>query len=160
MLWGMSDAPPGGRWRSSLPFTAERIGAVAIYCSDGRYNEQFDEFLHTRLQLPRYDRLVIPGGAAALAGHFASYREEEALNDQLRFLATHHALDRAVLIAHRGCGYYLKRLMVSESDLAARQAEDLAKAAERIRDSSPRLRIEAYIASVEDSRVQVDSVPI
>src|SRR6186997_30832 len=95
-------------WRSSLPFTHERIGAAAIYCSDGRYNEQFDEFLHTRLELPRYDRLAIPGGAAALAGHFAAYREEDSLRDQLRFLIVAHELERIVLIAHQGCGFYIK----------------------------------------------------
>src|SRR5260370_25831282 len=27
----------------------ERIGALAIYCSDGRWGDAFDEFCHTRL---------------------------------------------------------------------------------------------------------------
>ena len=32
------------------------------------------------LGLPRYDRLAVPGGAACLAGYFATYREEEGDN--------------------------------------------------------------------------------
>jgi hypothetical protein len=30
---------------------AERIGALAVYCSDGRWGEAFDEFCHRHLQL-------------------------------------------------------------------------------------------------------------
>src|SRR5271167_3841153 len=44
----------------------ERIGALALYCSDGRWGEAFDEFCHKHLQIPRYDRLAVPGGPAWL----------------------------------------------------------------------------------------------
>src|SRR5215470_13688574 len=47
----------------------ERIGALAIYCSDGRWGEAFDEFCHKHLQIPRYDRMAIAGGPAWLATH-------------------------------------------------------------------------------------------
>ena len=52
---------------SQTPFDHQRIGAAAVYCSDGRYGEQMDEFLHQGLGLPRYDRVAVPGGAACLA---------------------------------------------------------------------------------------------
>ena len=55
---------------SSEQFDENRVGAAAVYCSDGRYGEHFDGFLHNALKLPRYDRLALPGGAACLAGHF------------------------------------------------------------------------------------------
>ena len=42
----------------------ERIGALALYCSDGRWGEAFDEFCHKRLLIPRYDRWAVPGGPA------------------------------------------------------------------------------------------------
>src|SRR5919204_3023448 len=45
----------------------ERIGALALYCSDGRWGEAFDEFCHRHLQIPRYDRLAVPGGPAWMA---------------------------------------------------------------------------------------------
>src|SRR3954465_250649 len=44
---------------SSVPFEALRIGAAAVYCSDGRYGDQMDEFLHLGLGFPRYDRLAV-----------------------------------------------------------------------------------------------------
>jgi hypothetical protein len=157
----MSDsADTPSRWVSSIPFEQQRIGAVAIYCSDGRYNEQFDEFLHGRLGLPRYDRLTIPGGPGALAGHFAAHREEEALVDQLRFLIEAHALERVVLIAHAGCGFYLKKLMVRADAIRAKQEEDLAHAAARVSSISTRVRVEGYIASVMDASVTIDRIGV
>lgn len=144
----------------SQKFEHERIGAVAIYCSDGRYNEQFDEFLHVHLKLPRYDRLVIPGGPAALAGHFAAHRDEEPLVEQLRFLIEAHDLDTVVLIAHQGCGYYRKRLMVSDARLHNQQIEDLDKAADRIRTISRKVEVTGYIATLADGRVAIEPVRV
>ena len=71
---------------SPIPFDSRRIQAAAVYCSDGRLGEQVDDLLQHALQLPRYDRLAVPGGAACLAGHFSTYREEEGVIEQLRFL--------------------------------------------------------------------------
>ena len=87
-------------YQSTLPFEASRIQAAAIYCSDGRFGEHMDDFLHNALKLPRYDRLTIPGGVACLGGHFRSFREEDALLAHLRFLIAVHRLRRVVLIAH------------------------------------------------------------
>src|SRR6185369_10887311 len=86
---------------SPYPFDANRIRAAAVYCSDGRYGEHFDDLLQNALQLPRYDRLAVPGGAACLAGHFHAYREEEGVAEQLRFLVQIHDVRRIVLIAHQ-----------------------------------------------------------
>ena len=65
---------------SSIPFDESRIQAAAVYCSDGRWGGQMDEFLQGELALPRYDRLLVPGGAAVLAGG-ALWREAELLDD-------------------------------------------------------------------------------
>ena len=43
-------------------WSPERIHALAIYCSDGRWGEAFDEFCHESLRIPRYDRFAVPGG--------------------------------------------------------------------------------------------------
>jgi hypothetical protein len=145
---------------STVPYEGDRVGAAALYCSDGRYNEQFDEFLHEHLGLPRYDRVVVPGGAACLAGHIGAWRDEDAVAEQLRFLITSHELSRVVLIAHKGCGYYLKRLHVREESLRDRQVDDLEKAAERIRTLASRLDIDAYIAGVEQGTVHFEPVPV
>ncbi len=147
-------------WRFSEPFPSERVGAAAIYCSDGRFGGAFDDFLHRELKLPHYDRFAVPGGAAVLAGHISAYREEEALREQLKFLIESHGLERIVLIAHRNCGFYLKKLHVPEERLRDRQEADLAKAAESIHSIAPRVRVEGYLARVEAGRVVIDPVAI
>src|SRR3954451_11020458 len=87
-------------YSSCTPFDEVRVGAAAVYCSDGRFGEQMDEFLHEGLGLPRYDRVAMPGGAACLTGHAIAFHDQYALERQLKFLITHHALTRVVLIAH------------------------------------------------------------
>src|SRR4051794_30188029 len=71
-------------YTSRLPFDARRVGAAAVYCSDGRFGEQMDEFLHDGLGLPRYDRVAVPGGAACIAGHTKAIWEEGSMERQLR----------------------------------------------------------------------------
>src|ERR1700676_3204320 len=63
----------------------DRIGAMALYCSDGRWGEAFDEFCHRHLLIPRYDRWAVPGGPAWLAAsdNGAFY---QAAREQLDFL--------------------------------------------------------------------------
>jgi hypothetical protein len=153
----MADEAPQ-LYDSVVPFEEARIGAAAVYCSDGRFGEQFDDFLQQVLQLPRYDRLAIPGGAAALAGHFAAYREGDMVADQLRFLVEVHDLRRVVLIAHEDCAFYTKRLEISAIDLLQTQREDLAKAARRVRELSPRLAVDAWFAHCRGAVVSFEQV--
>ncbi len=128
---------------SSLPYDEQRVGAAAIYCSDGRFGEQMDEFLHNSLGLPRYDRVAVPGGAACLAGHLMVYHEAQALDRQLSFLITAHALTRIVMIAHDNCGFY-KGLWLRETTVEKQQAMDLRKAAEHILAHHSKVRVEGY----------------
>lgn len=131
---------------SSERFDENRIRAAAVYCSDGRYGDHFDDFLHNALKLPRYDRLALPGGAACLAGHFLSYKEEEALIEQLRFLVKVHGIERVVLIAHQDCAYYTEQLHVSPLQLEAQQRDDIEAAVRRIRSLAYNLTVDAFFA--------------
>lgn len=133
-------------YESSSHFESSRIQAAAVYCSDGRFGEQFDEFMHNGLGLPRYDRLAVPGGAACLARHFSTYREEEGVGEQLRFLVEVHKLERIVLIAHEGCAFYTERLNVSPLQLESQQSEDIQKAVKRVREIGSNLLVEAFFA--------------
>lgn len=137
-------------FRSRVPYAQERIHAAAVYCSDGRMGEAFDDFLDNGLKLPRYDRVAVPGGAACLAGHFSAYREGEAAIDQLRFLVEVHELKRIVLIAHQRCAFYTSQLRVQEDDLRERQLRDLARAATRARRLCHTLSVEGYFAAVTE----------
>ena len=142
----MSSHKKAAAFASSEHFDENRIGAAAVYCCDGRYGEQFDDFLHRGLKLPRYDRLALPGGAACLAGHCMAFREEEALVEQLRFLIKTHELERVVLIAHQDCGFYAKQLRVPPSEIELHQREDMTAAVRRIHSFASDVRVDAFFA--------------
>jgi len=156
-LHDASSSPPAHAaaptiYAATLPFDARRVGAAAVYCADGRYGEQMDQFLHEGLGLPRYDRVAVPGGAGCLAGH-ATY-ERAALERQLRFLIEGHELTRIVLIAHFDCGFYKHRVRLRAGrTIAQQQAIDLKKSADEIRLWYPHVRVEAYYANPADGRV-------
>jgi hypothetical protein len=142
----MNDQQDRTVYESSTRFDENRIRAAAIYCSDGRFGEHFDEFLHNCLELPRYDRLAVPGGAACLAGHFLAFREEEGLAEQLRFLIKVHRIERVVLVAHQDCAFYTERLHLSPLQIEIQQREDIEAAIRRIRSFSRDLEVNAFFA--------------
>ena len=146
-------------FESSHPFETERIAAAAVYCSDGRFGEQMDEFLHAGLGLPRYDRLAIPGGAACLAGHVKGFHEKTSLERQLAFLIREHGLKKIVLIAHDGCAYY-KDVWTGMQSIIEQQAEDLKRAAEHIRLWNTGVEISAYFARKSDARISFERWPL
>ncbi len=52
-------------YETTSRFDANRIRAAAVYCSDGRFGDPFDELMQNALKLPRYDRLAVPGARPA-----------------------------------------------------------------------------------------------
>jgi hypothetical protein len=144
---------------AKTPYDAERIGAAAVYCSDGRYGDQFDEFLHNALGLPRYDRVAAPGGPACLASHSVAIREQGAMEKELRFLITAHALNRVVLIAHQDCGFYTHVKLWGVS-LEEQQRRDMAKAAQAVRGWFDGVIVDAYFARKVEGRVRFERVDV
>jgi hypothetical protein len=126
---------------------AERIGALALYCSDGRWGEAFDEFCHKHLRIPRYDRLAVPGGPGWLtpapggADHLY-----QAAHEQLALLVRIHELKRIVLITHYGCAFYHERLRQEPDACLSVQAADADQAAETLRRWFPEICVETYLA--------------
>lgn len=151
---------PKAVYHSPILFNEDRIRAAAVYCSDGRYGEQFDDFLHNALELPRYDRLAIAGGPGCFAGHFMAYREAEGAAEHLRFLARVHKLERVVLIQHEGCAFYREVLNARPGDALKMQTEDLAKAAFRIRQLAWDLNVEAYLCRRKDEALWFEPVEL
>jgi hypothetical protein len=143
---------------STVPFAEARIRAASIYCSDGRFGEQIDEFLHQGLGLPRYDRLAVPGGPACFSGALSVFWEGHSGERQLEFLARVHGLERVVLIAHAGCAFYLDWLKTRPEELEERQIDDLLKAAARLRLAHPGLGIETYLARRGERAIRFDPV--
>jgi hypothetical protein len=130
----------------------ERIGALAVYCSDGRWGEAFDEFCHRSLLIPRYDRWAVPGGPAWLAVP-AGLGFDHAARGQLDFLVTAHGLDRIVLITHYGCAAYLHRLSKQPDDCLPIQLAEVATAARVLRGWYPQMRVEGYLAMRRDDHL-------
>ena len=145
---------------STIAWDQARIRAASIYCSDGRFGEQMDEFLHQGLGLPRYDRLAVPGGPACLSGALTVFWESHSAERQLDFLCHVHKLERLIMIAHEGCAFYLEWLKVKPEEFAARQLDDVKRAATRVTQSQPKLKIDAYLARRQDTQVWFEPIPI
>lgn len=146
--------------RSTIPYDARRIHAAAVYCSDGRVGEQFDEFLQQGLGLPRYDRVALPGGPACLAGHEQAHLEESGVVDELKFLVEVHKLSRVVLIAHQGCAFYGSRLALEEPRLELVQRADLVRAAAYVHRVTGIDHIEGYYARLREGHIEFEAVEV
>ena len=147
-------------YESPVRYETARIHAAAIYCSDGRVGEHFDDFLHNGLGLPRYDRVSLPGGPACLAGHPQAHLEEHGVVDELKFLVEVHGLKRVVLIAHQGCAFYATRLELKEPRLELVQRADLVRAAAFVHRVTGLDAIDAYFARLADDRVRFERVEV
>jgi hypothetical protein len=128
------------RWRP------ERVRALALTCSDGRWGGAFDEFCHRHLRIGHYDRWAVPGGPAWLALPPESAELERAARAQLDFLVQAHDLERIVLITHYGCAWYAQRLQRPPGHCLSAQADDVEAAAAALSGWYPGLRVEAYLA--------------
>ncbi|MGQ0628924.1 MAG: carbonic anhydrase [Phycisphaerales bacterium] len=146
------------QYESRLRYDPARIHAAAIYCSDGRLGEHFDDFLQNGLSLPRYDRVTLPGGPACLAGHQEAHLEEKGVVDELQFLVEVHKLKRVVLIAHTSCAFYATRLQLKEPRLELVQRADLVRAAAFVHRVTGLNNIDAFFARLVEGRVQFEKV--
>jgi hypothetical protein len=135
---------PMAVFTSAKHWNPERIGALALYCSDGRWGEAFDEFCHRHLLIPRYDRWAVPGGPARLARADDAGFEQTA-REQLDFLVQAHQLERIVLITHYGCAYYVQHGQTAD-DCLSLQVEDMKAATATLHGWYPEMRLESYLA--------------
>jgi hypothetical protein len=147
-------------YESQNLYEAERIHAAAIYWSDGRLGEHFDDFLTTGLKLPRYDRVALPGGPGTLAAHPETKLEHDAVADELNFLVEVHRIERVVLIQHQNCAFYTGRLKLSGFHVESHQRDDLARAADFVREITKVPHIDAYFARDIGGRVRFEPVPL
>ena len=134
-------------FEASEQWNDRRIRALAMYCSDGRWGDAFDEICHTRLHIPRYDRFAIPGGPAALA------EDSQPAWEQLALLVKTHELQRIVLISHFGCAYYMHKLGGDANGCLEHQVEDLEWAAELVKIRFPQVCVENFVAMREGGRM-------
>jgi hypothetical protein len=150
-----------GQFISKQMWNPERIHAMAIYCSDGRWGEAFDEFCQEGLRMPRYDRFAVPGGPLWLVTRDVSLMiPHSAARDQLQFLVKAHQLDRMVLFGHYGCAYYAHLLGGDPESCLAAQQEDLRVAAKTLRSWFAGMTVEAYMAMRVGDQISFHVVPV
>lgn len=147
-------------FRSLLRYDPQRMHVAAVYCSDGRVGEHFDDFLQNGLGLPRYDRVALPGGPASLAGYAEARVAQEGAVDELKFLIEAHGLTRVVLIQHEACAFYTARLKVTEKQIEHLQRADLVRAAYFIRHVTGLDRIDGYFARRTEQAICFEQVAL
>jgi hypothetical protein len=139
----------------------ERIHALAIYCSDGRFGKAFDEFCQENLGIPRYDRFAVPGGPAWLNPSSSSAQNlYDPARAQLDFLVRVHDLERIVLITHSPCAFYKELLHKELHDTLDAQFSDIHTASNRLRLWFPHIEVEAYLARLEERAISFHPIPI
>jgi hypothetical protein len=142
-----------GQWLPDRPST------LVIACSDGRLQEATDEFLAHHLEVTRYDRFYVPGGAGALTASGRDFLRAQQIRRECKYLVELHAVRHIVLLFHgptsdgpvaAACADYRRKLpWASVSDLRRRQERD----AEELRGSCTDW---AGAAAVEIYRCEVD----
>jgi hypothetical protein len=158
---GMKPEPhlPISSFTSTEQWNPERIGALAIYCSDGRWGDAFDEFCHRSLNIPRYDRFAVPGGPAWLnqmsTGHPELYTAARA---QLDFLVRVHNIGRVILITHYGCAFYTEEHHCEPDECLPTQIEDLKQSAGRLKGWYPQISVEPVLAMRRENRLSFHPV--
>jgi hypothetical protein len=163
-IWSKVDLPPSlpmPIFTSTERFEAERVRALAIYCSDGRWGSAFDEFCHRSLNIPNYDRFAVPGGPAWITridpDDVDLYR---AAHGQLEYLIRTHGLDRIVLITHWGCGFYREHLKQDDQQCLPAQIKDVKKAAATLREWFKGIKVEGFIASRNGSVMTFHAIDV
>ncbi|MBS1714378.1 MAG: hypothetical protein JST30_08585 [Armatimonadetes bacterium] len=144
---------------SHIPWNPERPHVLVVACSDGRLQENLDEFLDDRLQVKRYDRLYLPGGPGALSASGAEFVRSDGHRKELAFLLHAHEIEMVLLIFHGPssdgpaealCADYA-RFMAGATVEAVRdqQAKDFQEVRDYIRVARPTAEVRGYRLEVK-----------
>ena len=124
----MADFVASGPWKHQRP------SALVVACSDGRLQENLDDFLSNALRITQYDRLYVPGGPGALANSGLELLRPEQVRREVQFLVSAHQIEDVVMVFHGPsadgpaaalCGDYKRRFSGrSAAELRAQQEQD------------------------------------
>lgn len=123
-------------YKSNIAWNSQRPGTLVVACSDGRLQENLDEFLGIHLNVVHYDRLYIPGGAGGLASSGMQFSRAELYRQECSYLITEHSIKQLILLFHgpasdgppEACCVDYKRKLFSHSveKIRAEQERDAA----------------------------------
>ncbi|HUY91751.1 MAG TPA: hypothetical protein VMV10_23615 [Pirellulales bacterium] len=141
------------------PFSAQRPDTLVVYCSDGRWHEQIEEFVRAQCS-ERADVYAAPGGPAGFSLWGSTLGEAKVCEQAIRFLREHHQLESAWLIAHEGCAYYRTKYGPLEAGyIRRRQFEDLDRARDAILRWYPNLVVRKVYAFLKADCVAFARLP-
>jgi hypothetical protein len=144
---------------SPIAWHKEFADTLVLYCSDGRFVQQCEDFLTNGLALTTCDHFVVPGGAGWLVLDALTFHAYDAARAHIGFLVEAHALKRAILIAHEECGFYRARFPHAAAEaIFDAQIKDLRQAATTLTVWFPQLTVETYYARIEDGQVEFVTV--
>ena len=139
---------------SRLKWSADRPHTLVIACSDGRLQEQTDEFLHRQLGLSGFDRFYVPGGGGALASSGRDFLRASQLRRECAYLIDLHEIARVILLfhgpapggpAHGVCADYKRKLPWATPEmLTDQQRRDAVELIERQDEWARQAEVEAY----------------
>lgn len=149
---------PAQAYVAATPFSAERPETLVVYCSDGRWHAQIEEFVCAHCS-QRADVYAVPGGPAGFNLWHSTPNEAKVAEQAIRFLREHHQLESEWLIAHEGCAYYRAKYgPLAARFIRQRQLEDLDRARDAIILWYPDLIVHNVYAFLDSGRVAFDQL--
>ena len=159
-----SNADPPA-YLSERPWNADRPRVLVVACSDGRLQQNVDDFLRNHLGIADYDRLYMPGGPGALAQSGFEFLRADQWRRESNFLIGAHELEEVVLIFHAAsvdgpieanCADYSRKLPTLDARRCREQQdEDADDVLLRVFGAHSHLKLRAFRAEVrDDGKVQ------
>jgi hypothetical protein len=142
-------------------WTPDRPHTLVVACSDGRLQEQTDDFFHHRLGLAGFDRFYVPGGGGALASSGRDFIRAQQLRKECAYLIELHEVVHVILLFHGPskdgpaeavCADYRRKLAwASPSIIAERQKIDALELIEISSSWAGKAEVSAYRCEIERS---------
>lgn len=148
---------------SRSKWSADRPHTLVVACSDGRLQDQTDEFLHGPLGLAGFDRFYVPGGGGALAASGPDFFRAIQMRTECAYLIKLHEVQRVVLLFHgpssKGppdacCADYRRKLPLSTPiELAERQQLDARELLKIRHEWAGTAEVSAYRCEVNEAHL-------
>lgn len=150
---------------SEKAWNANRPRVLVVACSDGRLQQNVDDFLRNHLGVSDYDRLYMPGGPGALAQSGFEFLRADQWRRESNFLIGAHELEEVILIFHAAsvdgpieanCADYSRKLPTMNPHACRQQQdEDADDVLLRVFSAHSHLKLRAFRAEVRnDGKVQ------
>lgn len=143
-------------------WTPDRPHTLVVACSDGRLQEQTDDFLHKHLGLAQFDRFYVPGGGGALTSSGRDFVRSQELRKECAYLISLHDVQRVILVFHGPsatgpvealCADYKRKLpFATPPYIAERQRMDAVELIEIKSTWAGKAEVSAFRCEVDRSR--------